>query len=93
MRGDVHVRFGGRARETYRPKGRPRALARPLLEPSEVDLQTVCKRVGVFGTPVPWDRRLADRGCPLRHSPARVRPSRRTAARKSESSSRMGPLV
>ena len=30
MRGDVHVRFGGRAEETDRPKGRHRASARPL---------------------------------------------------------------
>ena len=30
MRGNTHVRFGGRARETDRPKGRHRALARPL---------------------------------------------------------------
>ena len=30
MRGDVHVRFGGRAEETGRPKGRHRASARPL---------------------------------------------------------------
>ena len=31
MRWKSHVRFGGRARETYRPKGRQRALARPYL--------------------------------------------------------------
>jgi hypothetical protein len=30
MRGDAHVRFGGRAEETDRPKDRHRASARPL---------------------------------------------------------------
>ena len=29
MRGNAHVRFGGRAGETERPKGRHRALVRP----------------------------------------------------------------
>ncbi|MEA2588839.1 MAG: hypothetical protein QOH66_1766, partial [Actinomycetota bacterium] len=29
MRGDVHVRFGGRPGETDLPKGRHRALGRP----------------------------------------------------------------
>src|SRR5512132_3369828 len=32
MRGDAHVRFGGRAEETDRPKDRHRASARPLQE-------------------------------------------------------------
>jgi putative transposase len=32
MRGDVHVRFGGRAAETHRPKGRQGAAARPNTE-------------------------------------------------------------
>jgi len=29
MRGNAHVRFGGRPRETERPKGHHRALGRP----------------------------------------------------------------
>ena len=37
MRWKSHVRFGGRARETYRPKGRQRALARPYLANSKLD--------------------------------------------------------
>jgi len=31
MRRDAHVRFGGRARETYRPRGRWRVLVRPYV--------------------------------------------------------------
>ena len=36
MRGDAHVRFGGRAEETDRPKDRHRASARPLHSVVEV---------------------------------------------------------
>ena len=31
MRGDAHVRFGGRVAETHRPKDRQGAATRPLL--------------------------------------------------------------
>src|SRR5512132_268482 len=37
MRGDAHVRFGGRAEETDRPKDRHRASARPLHFTSEAE--------------------------------------------------------
>ena len=37
MRGNVHVRFGGRARETDRPKGRHRALVRPHTQVQALD--------------------------------------------------------
>ncbi len=37
MRWEPHVRFGGRARETYRPRGRHRALVRSHLGNRAVD--------------------------------------------------------
>lgn len=37
MRWKPHVRFGGRARETYRPRGRHRALVRSRLANSKLD--------------------------------------------------------
>ena len=47
MRGKSHVRFGGRARETGRSKGRHRALVRPnwyVLEEREFELLLVNAR-------------------------------------------------
>ena len=37
MRGNAHVRFGGRAGETERPRGRHRAPARPYLATDALD--------------------------------------------------------
>lgn len=50
MRGDAHVRFGGRAGETDRPKGRHRAPARPI--PADwTDEQTTAHIQGVARNP------------------------------------------
>jgi hypothetical protein len=51
MRGDVHVRFGGRPGETDLPKGRHRALGRPyraLL--NRLDARSSVKRLSRVGT-------------------------------------------
>ena len=52
MRGNSHVRFGGRAEETDRPKGRHRASVRPnhthatLLLKAGVPIKVVSERLG-----------------------------------------------
>ena len=44
MHGDVLVRFGGRAEETNRLKGRHRASVRPLHLPADVGRLAVSRR-------------------------------------------------
>ena len=47
MRGDVHVRFGGRVAETHRPKDRQGAAARPLLtDPHRPGVAVAGQRAG-----------------------------------------------
>ena len=52
MRGNSHVRFGGRAEETDRPKGRHRASVRPnhthatILLKAGVHVKVVSERLG-----------------------------------------------
>lgn len=52
MRGNSHVRFGGRAEETDRPKGRHRASVRPnhthatILLTAGVHVKVVSERLG-----------------------------------------------
>ena len=62
MRGNSHVRFGGRAEETDRSKGRHRASVRPnhyvatTLLAAGIDVRTVAYRLGHARTSTTLDR-------------------------------------
>ena len=44
MRGNVHVRFGGRGQENLRPKGRKASRPRPNTSTSTPEAQNSCSK-------------------------------------------------